>query len=106
MKLTKRKIAVHTLRILLVLIGLYVVWDGVGSIIEYWTQHWYEHAVRVGRIVCGLLAIWLAYELPSVIALRKLRIRHWWNQNMKRIHQKSIFELNEEWERELLKGLG
>lgn len=61
--MTKRKIALHTLRILLVLIGLYVTLDGVGSIIEYWTQHWYEHAVRVGRIICGLLALWVAWRL-------------------------------------------
>ena len=44
----------------LLMIGAYLVADGVGSIVVYRHQHWYEHAVRVVRAGCGAVLVFLA----------------------------------------------
>jgi hypothetical protein len=63
----KDSIRLQTMRIILGAVGAWVAFDGIVSIIYYLHQHWYEHAVRVARIGCGLIVILLAWILPRVL---------------------------------------
>jgi hypothetical protein len=40
-------------------LGAWIIIDGLGSMILYRKQAWYEHAVRVLRIIAGILVIFL-----------------------------------------------
>jgi hypothetical protein len=44
------------------LLGLWVVADGAGSIILYWGQSPLEHLIRVLRISAGLALIYLSID--------------------------------------------
>ena len=45
------------LSLLIVLLGLALMADGIGSIIKYWDQTPIEHLVRVLRILAGLAIV-------------------------------------------------
>jgi len=57
------------IRAVLVVSALWIIGDGAGSIIVYWSQSWYEHLVRILRIFvgCVVLVIALSSFLPSWI---------------------------------------
>jgi hypothetical protein len=62
----------RTVRAILFLGGLGNIIDGIGSIIEYWSQHWWEHAVRVHRTAWGIVFICLACYGPLWEALHNV----------------------------------
>jgi hypothetical protein len=39
----------------ILLIGVWLMLDGIVSIVIYWPQHWYEHAIRIVRIILGII---------------------------------------------------
>ncbi len=41
--------------IVLLVVGVWLMLDGVGSILVYWHQSILEHAVRCIRFVCGAI---------------------------------------------------
>jgi len=45
------------MRIVPLIIGGWIVFDGVGSIIIYWKQTAKEHLIRVVRIVAGIILV-------------------------------------------------
>ena len=42
----------------LVLAGLWIIADGIGSLVIYREQRWYEQLVRAIRICAGIVAIY------------------------------------------------
>lgn len=63
----------NPIQILLCLFGGILIVDGIGSIIKYWPQHWYEHAVRVVRTIIGAGLIVIAIYAWRIICLLVIR---------------------------------
>ena len=52
------------LTVLILVEGIYLILDGVASILFYWSQHWWEHIGRVIRTLWGVFSIWIAFKRP------------------------------------------
>jgi len=49
--------------IILAGLGIWLIIDGIGSIIKYESQSYIEHLVRVIRTIIGILLIIIAYTI-------------------------------------------
>lgn len=57
------KINISFLIGILVVVGVWGFFDGIGSILKYWHQTIPEHMIRIGRSIVGIAALWVAFRL-------------------------------------------
>ena len=58
--------------IILIIFGSWLMLDGFVSIIMYFHQQWYEHAIRIVRLRIGIILICLAEPIARYIIKGRL----------------------------------